>query len=102
LLWACAFSPLAIAQEPREVRLQATSQAEDAAAAGPIDSMIKAGELRTKQMQQDTVLPGRRHERLVQLHNGVPVWGAEVVRQVDARGSVVSVFGTYTRASPST
>ncbi|HJS57637.1 MAG TPA: M4 family metallopeptidase [Vicinamibacteria bacterium] len=95
LLWAFAFSPLAIAQEPHEVRLQATSRAEVDAAAGPIDSMIRAGELRTTQMQQDTVLPGRRHERLVQLHRGVPVWGAEVVRQSDAQGTVVSVFGMY-------
>ncbi len=94
-LWAIALSPLAVAQEAREVRLQAMSQAEVEAAAGPIDSLIVAGELRRKQMQEDTLLPGRRHERLVQLYKGVPVWGAEVVRQKDAQGRVISVFGTY-------
>ena len=95
LVWAFAFSPLAEAQGAREVRLQATSQAEVEAAAGPIDSLLATGELRSKQVQQDTLLPGRRHERLVQLYKGVPVWGAEVVRQIDGRGTVVSVFGTY-------
>jgi thermolysin len=39
------------------------------------------------------MLPGRTHERLAQMHRGVPVFGAEVVRQSDAAGTL-SVFGT--------
>jgi len=40
------------------------------------------------------MIPGRRHERLAQLHRGVPVVGGEVVRQSDAAGTL-TVFGTF-------
>jgi thermolysin len=40
------------------------------------------------------LLAGRTHERLAQHHNGIPVFGGEIVRQLDG-GSVVSVFGQF-------
>jgi thermolysin len=39
------------------------------------------------------MLAGRRHERLEQLHRGVPVWGGEIARQSDDAGTL-TVFGT--------
>jgi hypothetical protein len=41
---------------------------------------------------RDPALPSRILERLQQFHNGVPIWGAEVVRDSD-RGVVVAMFG---------
>jgi Zn-dependent metalloprotease len=38
-------------------------------------------------------VPGRAHERFEQLYHGVPVWGAELVRQSDDRAGTVSLFG---------
>jgi thermolysin len=92
-LAAVAASP-ALA-EPREVRVRASGAAEVAAAQGPIESLLGRGELRIRLVQEDTQLPGRRHERLSQSHRGVPVWGAELARQLDPRGRVASIFGSY-------
>ena len=46
-----------------------------------IARMLHAGELRARQVREDRMLTGRIHERLRQMHAGVPVWGGEVVRQ---------------------
>ena len=52
----------------------------------------ESGELRVRQVAQDPSLPSRTIERLQQYHQGVPVWGAEVVR--DSEGGVpVSIYG---------
>jgi bacillolysin len=40
------------------------------------------------------MIPGRQHERLAQLHDGVPVFGGELIRQSDASGTL-TVFGTF-------
>ena len=96
--WAgalCALTVPVLAQEPREVRLRALSEAEVEQASGPVDSLIRSGELRVRQIQEDTLLPGRRHQRLAQTYRGVPVWGAEIVRQIDGQDRVVSIFGAY-------
>jgi thermolysin len=39
------------------------------------------------------MIAGRRHERLQQLHHGVPVFGGELVRQTDSTATL-TVFGT--------
>jgi bacillolysin len=50
------------------------------------------GELRLRTVQVDTVLEGRRHERLEQYYKGVPVLGGDVSREM--KGQVaVGVFG---------
>lgn len=92
---ALAFSMPALGDEPREARLRATSQLEIEQSLGPIEALIRSGDLRTKAVEEDTVLAGRRHQRLAQFYKGVPVWGAEVVRQIDAGGGVRSIFGAY-------
>jgi bacillolysin len=58
-----------------------------------VDGMIGTGELRTSRLAQDTVLPGRQHERLDQYYRGVRVFGANVVRQT-ADGQTVSVLSS--------
>ncbi len=57
------------------------------------DRLARRGELRLRLVQADTVLPGRLHQRLVQRHDGLPVHGGELARQLHG-GLTVSVFGT--------
>jgi thermolysin len=52
----------------------------------------RAGDLRVSQVAQDPSLPSRTIERLQQFYQGVPVWGAEVVRDSE-RGVPVSMYG---------
>jgi thermolysin len=49
--------------------------------------------LRVTQVSQDPSLPSRTVERLQQYYQGIPVWGAEVVRDSDSGGVPVSIFG---------
>ena len=58
-----------------------------------VDRLVGSRELVSRQVREDTMIPGRTHERLVQLHRGLPVFGAEIARQSDAAGTL-SVFGT--------
>ena len=57
------------------------------------DSMLRSGELRLRQVRDDTQLPGRRIERADQYYRGVRVFGADVSRQMDGQGVVLSLFG---------
>ena len=59
---------------------------------GEVASMLRNGQLDIARIQEDTLMPGRTHERLAQRHEGLPVFGGEVVRQLDG-GRIVSVFG---------
>ncbi len=82
------------AAEPRAVRVAATTAAELGPWDARIANLLRSGDLRVRQVRPDTLLPGREHERLAQYHQGVPVFGGELVRQTDG-GTTVSVFGTY-------
>ena len=57
-----------------------------------VDTMLRNGNLDLADLRGDTMIPGRAHERLGQLHDGLPVFGAQVVRQMDGR-SVISITG---------
>jgi bacillolysin len=57
-----------------------------------MDTMLSDGTLDIESTQQDTMIPGRVHERLRQLYKGVPVFGGQLVRQMDGR-SIVSLSG---------
>ncbi len=61
-----------------------------------VDDMLGVGELRVTRIDNDTLTPGRLHERLIQYHDGVPVFGAGMTRQTD-RGLTVSIFGRIHR-----
>jgi thermolysin len=55
--------------------------------------LVAARALVPRQTREDTMIAGRRHERLAQLHQGVRVFGGELLRQSDDAGTL-SVFGT--------
>ncbi len=58
-----------------------------------LDRMARGGELRLRRSDADPMIAGRTHEHLDQYFNGVPVYGADIARQI-ANGVTVSVFGT--------
>src|SRR5436190_19254998 len=43
-----------------------------------IDAMLRSGELRLRQTQDDPMVPGRTHERADQYYRGVRVFGGDV------------------------
>jgi thermolysin len=57
-----------------------------------VTSQLRAGDLRMKSVEQDPSLPGRVVERMQQVYQGVPVFGAEVVRDSES-GVALSIFG---------
>src|SRR3954465_834159 len=57
-----------------------------------VNSMLSAGDLDIASSRRDTMAQGRIHERLKQMYKGVPVFGSEVVRQMDGR-TVISLSG---------
>lgn len=58
-----------------------------------VTQLTRDGSLQMVAQERDPVLTDRSHERLQQLHNGIPVFGANVTRQT-SDGVSVSVFGT--------
>ena len=60
-----------------------------------IGALQARGDLRVRAAMDDTMIPGRTHTRLEQLHRGVPVWGAEVVRQSDGAGTLTAFGNLY-------
>src|SRR5688572_13572571 len=57
-----------------------------------IDNMLRLGELDIASIERDTMIAGRVHERLQQMHLGVPVFGGHAIRQLDGR-SILSLAG---------
>ena len=57
-----------------------------------IEAMLTDGQLNISTLSDDAMIPGRVIERLGQFHEGLPVFGGQVVRQMDGR-SFVSVTG---------
>ena len=75
------------------VTIVSRSATERRAWTSQVDRMIRGGELQVRQTREDTLLPGRTHERANQFYRGVRVFGGDVARQL--RGGVTeSVFGT--------
>ena len=60
-----------------------------------ITRMEREGRLQVRKKQVDTLVPGRTFVRLDQLHQGVPVWGGEVVREEDSRQTVSVLANLY-------
>ena len=58
-----------------------------------VNRMIQDGDLRVRQILEDTLIPGRAQERLSQYHEGLPVFGGDITRQTDG-GLTLSIFGT--------
>ena len=57
-----------------------------------VDRLVRSGTLRLRERRDDPLVPDRIHERLQQYHQGLPVFGGEVVRQL-RDGQLVSAFG---------
>jgi bacillolysin len=62
------------------------------AADAQVQSMLQRGELDLASVDADPLLEGRTHERLVQRHQGLPVFGGVVMRQME-RDAVLTIFG---------
>ena len=62
------------------------------AALDRVDAMMTGGQLNISSLRDDTMMPGRAIERLGQFHESLPVFGGQVVRQMDGR-TIVSVTG---------
>jgi hypothetical protein len=75
------------------VRVEASSGVPVRVWSGRVDRLLASGDLVERLTRDDTMIPGRRHERLAQHHQGVPVFGGELIRQIDASGTL-TVFGT--------
>ena len=82
------------AQGQRRIGLQAVGGADLRAWDAQVDRMVRGGQLEVRLEREDTLIPGRKHVRFTQLVNGVPVYGADVARQIDEKGVTVSLFGT--------
>jgi bacillolysin len=81
-----------VAQHARVARIAPGSLTELRAWDARVDSMLNTGELRVRITREDTLMPGRSHQRADQFYRGVRVWGADVSRQLSG-GQTVSVFG---------
>jgi len=57
------------------------------------EAMLRSGDLRRRMVRDDTQIPGRVIERADQFYRGVRVHGADISRQLDDHGVVLSVFG---------
>ena len=93
LLLAALAIPGSVAASDRPLRVAAASGAALGEWAARVEGLLASRELVPRMTRDDTMIPGRRHERLAQHHRGVPVFGGELVRQSDRIGTL-SVFGT--------
>src|SRR5262245_17355578 len=85
--------PLRAQQEPSPIlRAVNASGGTLATAAARTDSMLRDGTLDLGEVQSDTMIDGRTHERLDQRYQNLPVFGGQLVRQLDG-STPVSVFG---------
>ena len=94
ILSAALLTPLdPSAQAGAERRAVAVSDAREVRAwDAQITRMLRGGQMRSRGEEKDLLMEGRSHERLDQYHEGVKVFGGELVRQADG-GQTVSVFG---------
>jgi Zn-dependent metalloprotease len=60
--------------------------------AATVEKMLREGTLDLSEVQVDTMIAGRTHERLGQRYEGLPVFGGQLIRQMNGN-TVVSVSG---------
>jgi len=80
------------AQQSSAVVIKATTAAELRTWDGYVTGRERSGELQVMRSERDPSLPSRIVDRLQQYHQGVPVWGAQVVRDT-TNGVPESIFG---------
>jgi hypothetical protein len=84
----------AVGADDRALRVEALSPPNVRDWSARIDRLLASRDLVIRQTRDDTMIAGRRHERLAQLHRGVPVFGGELAQQSDFSGAL-TVFGTF-------
>jgi len=87
-------SSAASAGEVHATRVAATSAPALAEWAARLERLTASGDLTERLAREDTLLPGRLHQRLQQRFRGVPVFGGELAVQTDGR-QTLTVFGTF-------
>jgi thermolysin len=94
LAWMLAAGALPRGQQaPRPSRLAVNGSGASLPQALPLmDGMLRDGTLDIAAVDDDTMIAGRTHERLAQQYGGLPVFGGQLVRQMDGR-RLVSVVG---------
>jgi thermolysin len=80
------------AQRPAPMRVHATSVSELRQWDAYVTGRARDGQLHLRLADRDPSLPMRTIERFDQFHQGVRIWGADVVRDSE-RGIPVSIFG---------
>ena len=74
------------------VRIAATTSTDLRSWDQYVTARLRTGELRMLRVDQDPSLPSRVVERMQQFYEGVPIFGAQIVRDSDA-GVAQSIFG---------
>jgi bacillolysin len=85
------------AQQPSMLRIAATAINDLRTWDGYVTTQLRAGALRPMSVERDPSMPARTVERLQQYYEGVPIWGAQIVRDSDA-GVAQSIFGEVPQA----
>jgi bacillolysin len=81
-----------VAQQPAMVRIAASTVNDLRAWDGYVTTALRAGDLRAVSVERDPSLPARLVERMQQYHQGVPIFGAQIIRDSDS-GVAQSIFG---------
>ena len=81
-----------VAQQPSVVRIAATTVNDIRAWDGYVTSALRSGDLRALSVERDPSVPARLVERMQQYYQGVPIFGAQIVRDSDS-GVAQSIFG---------
>jgi thermolysin len=93
-----AWMDVGSAQQPSSMlRIAATTVNDTRSWDQYVTSQLRTGGLRVMSVDQDPALPSRVVERMQQYHDGVPVFGAQIVRDSDA-GIAQSIFGEVPQA----
>jgi thermolysin len=85
--------PAAFSRQDRPREIGAMQGADLRTADTEIGRMVRGDQLRLRASETDRLMSGRRHQRFDQYHQGVRVFGGEIVRQLDG-AETVSAFGT--------
>lgn len=89
-----ATAQVSVAVVPASNRgIAAVTAADIAQSTDLITRLTQSGDLRSFDVHDDPMVPGRRHETLRQYYRGIPVEAASVTRQMTG-ATTVSIFGT--------
>ena len=81
------------AQQPSSrLRIAATTINDLRAWDQTVTAQLRTGDLRVMSVDQDPSMPTRRVERMQQYYQGVPIFGAQIVRDSES-GVAQSIFG---------